>query len=984
MAEIDLGRVVGPPGTTDYNGTENRPSINGTTLEGNKAPAELGLAAAEEGMGLSHNDYTDVEKEKLSGIDEGANNYTHPETHPASMIVQDSTRRFVSDAKQREWDAVYAQAVAYVNLQIAALTDGAPEDMNTLKEIARAMRENADVLEVLREAVAKKANEIELAALAFSGSWDDLSDKPPIPGAMAGASAGAAGKGGTVPAPAKGAQGKYLRGDGTWQNPPNTTYGDATQSKNGLMSAADKKKLDGLSSLGQVTESIRSSITTGSWSNANKGANVIIVSTAEGGGWTALAKMDSQNGVFHLGVWKDAWYLNYTEKSAAEGTENKCTKQAVLMNEAGNMIIPGTIQAESFTGKFTTPRKIELKGDVTGSVNFDGGANVAVNAVRRSCVCGHTAASDGAAHWYRVAAATIPAAGGHRSITFLVKRINDDQADFAGILSIGAKKSKNSASLHIDNYWSLCGKNTVLLNFVTAYSPVTADSAVEFWVNITGANECFSFTVLSESSSWNNTATNVWTLYNTQNAAGSTAPTAGYIQKASGLEDVLLPKVRLWNGHYQDDVIVSEFAGDENNNYGTQLIVKSGGNMFIGAGESVTALKNALAAGPAAGEAYAPGGEKMYVTSDGEIFFYSGANNIASRKGIVLDGSGFLRPLTAHTLSLGTQAVPWKTVYGQLLRVSYNNKQCAQLAVTRQGTANTASGGGTVGVAQLAVGNNIAVNSKAVSGTNAESGADNSRGEIVMYGTGTGYTLIYPGNNGNGNITLTLPGAGGTLARTADLLSYARCMAGADAALSSLGTNVWFNLFKVNIGAAWRGYTLLLSLAPANAENNKYDRPCLVYLMVSSNASTKTNPKVYADFPSGTAAANDYPAKLLDNFYVCQLDSSPTGDVEVWFKQDANYQVTEVQVLSVAARTGRAVPQVVMSGKSQTKAAAPTAALTNHYCFKDIVVSNLATQAQPGYLSAADKKKLDGTPSITFAASAPASLKDGQIVMVYE
>lgn len=63
---------------------------------------------------------------------------------------------------------------------------------------------------------------------------------------MVGATASAAGKAGLVPAPAAGAQGKYLRGDGTWQTPPNTTYGAATQSAAGLMSAADKKKLDGM------------------------------------------------------------------------------------------------------------------------------------------------------------------------------------------------------------------------------------------------------------------------------------------------------------------------------------------------------------------------------------------------------------------------------------------------------------------------------------------------------------------------------------------------------------------------------------------------------------------------------------------------------------------------------------------------------------------------------------------------------------------
>ena len=60
---------------------------------------------------------------------------------------------------------------------------------------------------------------------------------------MGAATSSAAGKAGLVPAPAAGAQGKYLRGDGTWQTPPNTTYGNmggATSSaagKSGLVPA---------------------------------------------------------------------------------------------------------------------------------------------------------------------------------------------------------------------------------------------------------------------------------------------------------------------------------------------------------------------------------------------------------------------------------------------------------------------------------------------------------------------------------------------------------------------------------------------------------------------------------------------------------------------------------------------------------------------------------------------------------------------------
>lgn len=69
-------------------------------------------------------------------------------------------------------------------------------------------------------------------------------------GNMSGATTSAAGKAGLVPAPATGANNRYLRSDGTWAVPPdnNTTYSVATQSVNGLMSSADKQKLDRLSS----------------------------------------------------------------------------------------------------------------------------------------------------------------------------------------------------------------------------------------------------------------------------------------------------------------------------------------------------------------------------------------------------------------------------------------------------------------------------------------------------------------------------------------------------------------------------------------------------------------------------------------------------------------------------------------------------------------------------------------------------------------
>lgn len=50
-----------------------------------------------DGKQLSTEDYTTEEKTKLSSIENNANNYVHPSSHPAEMIVEDETRRFVTD-----------------------------------------------------------------------------------------------------------------------------------------------------------------------------------------------------------------------------------------------------------------------------------------------------------------------------------------------------------------------------------------------------------------------------------------------------------------------------------------------------------------------------------------------------------------------------------------------------------------------------------------------------------------------------------------------------------------------------------------------------------------------------------------------------------------------------------------------------------------------------------------------------------------------
>ena len=63
----------------------------------------------------THRFMTDTERDKLNGIDEGANNYVHPGSHPAGMITEDETHRFMTDAERTKLNGIAAGANKYIH-----------------------------------------------------------------------------------------------------------------------------------------------------------------------------------------------------------------------------------------------------------------------------------------------------------------------------------------------------------------------------------------------------------------------------------------------------------------------------------------------------------------------------------------------------------------------------------------------------------------------------------------------------------------------------------------------------------------------------------------------------------------------------------------------------------------------------------------------------------------------------------------------------
>ena len=187
--------------------------------------------------GLSTNDFTTAEKNKLAGIAANANNYAHPTSAGNKHIPAGG-----SAGQILRWSA-----------------DGTAQwgnDSNTTySDMKGATTKDAGVHGLAPAPAAGAANRY----LCSDGTWKVPPDTNTTYGTFKAATASAAGGSGLVPAPAAGKQGQYLRGDGTWATPTNTTYSDATQSSHGLMSTTDKKKLDGFGAAS--TYALKSDIT---------------------------------------------------------------------------------------------------------------------------------------------------------------------------------------------------------------------------------------------------------------------------------------------------------------------------------------------------------------------------------------------------------------------------------------------------------------------------------------------------------------------------------------------------------------------------------------------------------------------------------------------------------------------------------------------------------------------------------------------------
>ena len=189
-----------------------------------------------------------TDKSKLDGIEDNANNYTHPSTHPSTIIVQDTSHRFVSDSQISTWNAKASTAIASTTAnglmskedktKLDGIEDNAnnyihPNDANT--------RHVSDSQISTWNAKASTA----IATQTTNGLMS-YSDKAKLDGISSGANSYVHPD--THPATiiVQDTSHRFVTDSqiSTWNAKASTSV--ATTSANGLMSSSDKTKLDGI------------------------------------------------------------------------------------------------------------------------------------------------------------------------------------------------------------------------------------------------------------------------------------------------------------------------------------------------------------------------------------------------------------------------------------------------------------------------------------------------------------------------------------------------------------------------------------------------------------------------------------------------------------------------------------------------------------------------------------------------------------------
>ena len=198
-----------------------------------------------------------------------------------------------------------------------------------------------------------RVENVEGAVKTVNGAGPNASGNVSFPD-MSAATADAAGSAGLVPAPAAGSQGKYLRGDGTWQTPPDTKY---THPNSG------------------VAAGTYNNVTVNAQGHVTAGSNTTFAKVATSGSYNDLSNkptIPASPEAYVTETWSSgtSWYRKYSDGWIEQGIKIETN--------------PGRAHAFTLATPFSTTNytiAVSQNGGASGSIS-----RAAIEAVTRSSV----------------------------------------------------------------------------------------------------------------------------------------------------------------------------------------------------------------------------------------------------------------------------------------------------------------------------------------------------------------------------------------------------------------------------------------------------------------------------------------------------------------------------------------------------------------------------------------------------------------------
>jgi hypothetical protein len=169
--------------TANFNGGPTAPVLTLRVDSPEEGAAQINLAVDNNSINVDNNGV---------GIGVGSNNWYL--TSEGQLTFPDNTVQTTawtgSDSQITNWDTAYGwgdhasasyATESYVTTAVSNLVDTAPTTLDTLNELAAALGDDANFATSVSTAIGLKANTADLATVATSGSYTDLTDKPTIP-----------------------------------------------------------------------------------------------------------------------------------------------------------------------------------------------------------------------------------------------------------------------------------------------------------------------------------------------------------------------------------------------------------------------------------------------------------------------------------------------------------------------------------------------------------------------------------------------------------------------------------------------------------------------------------------------------------------------------------------------------------------------------------------------------------------------------------